>query len=62
MKTDYQYLSFVSVVTRGKTLKWNCLTVKGGICLGLVKWNGGWRLAAILLFYSASRCLQRWLS
>jgi hypothetical protein len=43
MNTKYQYIRFLEEHTTGKTSKWSCLNNKSDDCLGMVRWDGGWR-------------------
>ena len=45
MKTEYEYIRFIErpVSAEAKTKKWDCLNIRHGSQLGLVRWDGGWR-------------------
>lgn len=43
MKTDYEYLVFQQVPTKGSTTGWCCNNKRSGITLGFIKWYGPWR-------------------
>jgi hypothetical protein len=61
MKTQFQYIHFVQLETRGKTSVWSCRNTHHGEELGIIKWWGAWRqycyFPTVEAIYSAG-CLQ----
>jgi len=43
MKTKYQYIHFVKVAEKPKTVVYECRNNRSGDVLGEVRWYGAWR-------------------
>jgi hypothetical protein len=43
MKTEYQFLHFVKVEQKPKTMVWSCQAHHGNDELGIIKWFASWR-------------------
>ena len=43
LKTEYKYIRFFPMESKGKTEIWSCHNSRHGETLGIVKWYGPWR-------------------
>jgi hypothetical protein len=43
MKTEYQYIHFVKIADKPRTVVYECRNNRSSVVLGIIRWYGAWR-------------------